>query len=87
MLSNGVDSMPAFCSLLNAVLTACRDDDLVTSKGEANGKGKDLSVPIKTFSLWVVIALLCSCATILGPAKIIPLCPPAAMEVRRSGPI
>lgn len=43
---------------------------------------QDLSVSIRAFSGMVVIALVCSCATILGPAKIIPLCAPAQMEVR-----
>lgn len=39
-------------------------------------------MPIPIFSAMVVAALLCSAATILGPAAIIGTCPAAGMVVR-----
>ncbi len=63
---------------------ASGDDDLVSSKSKGeNGKTQDLSMPIKKFSLWVIIAFVCSCATIIGPAEIIPICSTVDMKVRR----
>jgi hypothetical protein len=60
---------------------ASGDDDLVTSRAKTGSPTQDLSLPFRTVALLVVGAFFSASVTIIGPAKLIPLCPIQDMKV------
>lgn len=62
---------------------ASGDEDLVSSTSTADGrKAQNHALPLKQVAGLVAFALLCSTATIIGPAELIPVCAAKDMRVK-----